>query len=104
MEVKFEMVRIGKKRKSFIAEKILKQNVSFLKESIRHLLKNKTSNSKHNRIFITMVIPARGYNIKIHFQNIPEKWIRKELKDNFPDAIYKGRIDYILDNIYNPIF
>ncbi len=51
-----------------------------------------------------MVIPARGHNIKIHFQNIPEKWIRKELKDNFPYAIYKGKIDSILDNIDNPIF
>lgn len=105
MDVKFDMVRLGKKRKSFIAEKILKHNVSFLKESIRYLLKNRTTSSaKHNRIFMTMVIPAKGYKIKIHFQNISEKWIRKELKDNFPNSIYKGKYDYILDNIDNPIF
>lgn len=104
MEVKFDMVRLGKKRKSFMAEKILKQNVSFLKESIRHLLKNKTIGTKHNRIFITMVIPAKGYNIKIHFQNIKEKWIRKELRESYPNSIFKGNYDTLLDNLNNKVF
>ena len=104
MDVKFDLVRLGEKRKNSLSETLIKQNVDILRKSIRNLLKDKTSNSKYNSISMTMVIPAKGHNIKIHFQNIPEKWIRKELKDNYPNSIYKGKYDILLDNLNNRIF
>ena len=51
-----------------------------------------------------MVIPAKGYNIKIHFQNITEKWIRKELRESYPNSIFKGNYDTLLDNLNNKVF
>ena len=44
MEVKFDLVRIGKIRKSSIAEKILKQNVDLLRNEIRSFLKDENIN------------------------------------------------------------
>ena len=85
-------------------KKTLKQNIDFLKRSVRHLLKNKTIGNKQNILFITMVIPAKGYGIKIHFQNISEKWIRKELRENFPNSIFNGSYAILFDNINNEIF
>lgn len=104
MKIEFDLVRLGEIRRNSLSETLIKQNVDILRKSIRNLFKNKNSDSKHNSISITMVIPARGYNIKIHFQNISEKWIRKELKDNYPNSIYKGKYDILLDNLDNKVF
>lgn len=104
MEVKFDLVRIGKKRNDLFKEKMIKHNLDILRSNIRSLFKNKTCNNKNNQISMIMVIPGRGYKIKIHFQNISEKWIKKELKDNYPNSIYKGKYEILLDNLDNKVF
>jgi len=104
MEVNFDIVRIGKIRKNRISEMILKQNVEFLKNGIRSLLKDNEVDSKKDLISMVLVIPAKGHSIKIALRDIKESYIKKELKNNFPNSIYKGDYKSILDNINNLIF
>ncbi|MCB0458926.1 MAG: hypothetical protein KDC74_02780 [Flavobacteriaceae bacterium] len=104
MDVKFDLVRIGKIRKNCTSEKILKQNVDVLRNNIRYLLKNEICSNKNNQLDITMIIPAKGFNIKIRIQNVKDFHLRKLLRENFPNTIYKGKLDTILDNIDNQIF
>lgn len=104
MEVKFDLVRIGKIRKNSIAEKILKQNIDLLRNNIRLLLKNENIDNKHNTIHMVMIIPGKGYNVKIVLQDIKDLHVKKELKKNFPNSIYKGEYSIIMDNLENKIF
>ena len=104
MEVKFDLVRIGKIRKSSIAEKILKQNVDLLRNEIRSFLKDENINNKHNTVHMVITIPGKGYNIKIALQDIKDLHIKKELKNNFPNSIYKGGYSIIMDNLENKVF
>lgn len=104
MEVKFDLVRIGKRRKDNLSEKILKQNVDILRHDIRLFLRDKESNTKYNEISMAMIIPGSGYSIKIALADIQDKNLRKELRNNFPEAVYKGKYSVILDNIHNSIF
>jgi hypothetical protein len=102
MEIKFDVVRIGKIRKNQMSEMILKQNVVFLKTRIHSLLKDIDSEIK--KIRIVLVIPGKGHNIKMALQDVKEKYVRKELKINFLFNIYKGEYSAIFDNIENQIF
>lgn len=104
MEVKFDLVRIGEIRKNSISEKILKQNVDLLRNNIRLLLKNKKIDNKHNQISMVMVIPAKGYNIKIVLEDIKDEYMRKELRFNFPSSIYNGEYSNIMNNLDNKVF
>ncbi|WP_286971869.1 hypothetical protein [Flavobacterium sp. UBA4854] len=104
MEVKFDLVRIGKIRKNSFAEMILKQNVDFLKNSIRIFLKNEYPSDKHDKISLEMIIPAKGYNIKIALRSVKDNRIKKELRDNFPYSIYKGKDTIIEMNALNRVF
>lgn len=104
MEVKFDLVRIGKIRKNSICEKILKENVDSLKNNIRSLLKDEKVDNKHNKIHIVMIIPSKDYNIKIVLQDIRYEYIRKELRFNFPSSIYNGEYSEIMDNLENKVF
>lgn len=104
MEVKFDMVRIGVIRKNSISEKILRENVDSLKYSIQSLLKDEKVDNKHNQINMTMIIPSKGYNIKIVLEDIKHEYLRKELKLNFPNSIYNGKYSEIMDNLDNKIF
>lgn len=104
MEVKFDLVRIGKIRKNSIAERILKENVNLLSTYIRSFLKEEKINNKHNTISMTMVIPGKGYNIKIALQDVKDLHIKKELRNNFPNSIYRGEYSTIMDNVHNKIF
>jgi len=98
MEVKFDLVRIGNVRKNKVSETILKDNTALLKLSIRSLLKDIKSIHKNNRVDMIMIVPAKGYVIKIRTQEIKDINLRKILSDNFPNNIYKGSLDTILDN------
>jgi hypothetical protein len=102
MEIKFDVVSIGKIRKDQISEIILKQNVGFLKIGIHSFLKDIDSETK--KIGIVLVIPGKGHSIKISLQDVKEKNIRKELKNNFPYNIYKGEHSSIMNNGDNQIF
>ncbi|MBP0903365.1 hypothetical protein ACFSKN_00555 [Mariniflexile gromovii] len=104
MEVKFDLVRIGKIRRDYAIENVLKQNVDSLKNKIRFLLKNDNCFNKYNRVDMVMIIPGKGESIKIALQDITDFHIRKKLKENVPDSIYMGKYSAILDNINNRIF
>ncbi|MDX1830484.1 MAG: hypothetical protein R3342_13170 [Lutibacter sp.] len=104
MDVKFDLVRIGNARKNYTSEKILKQNVDLLRKNIRELLRNENCSHKNNREDITMIVPARGFNIKIRLQDVKDYHIRKLLRDKFPNSMYKGKLDTILDNSNNRVF
>lgn len=102
MEIKFDVVRIGKIRKDQISEMILKQNVGFLKSGIHSFLRDIDSETK--KIGIVLVVPGKGHSIKMSLQDVKEKHIKKELKSNFPYNIYKGEYSAIMDNVDNQIF
>lgn len=104
MEVKFDLVRIGKIRKSSIDEKIIKQNTDLLRSNIRSFLKDEYLDNKHNTISMVMIIPGKGHNIKIALQDINDFHIKKELRNNFPNSIYEGEYSTIMDNIDNRVF
>jgi hypothetical protein len=104
MDLKFDLVRIGKTRENYNSEIILKKNVDLLRKNILDLLKEENCSQKNNKEDITMIIPARGHNIKIRLQDIKDYHIRKLLRNNFPNSIYKGNLDTIQDNWNNPVF
>ncbi len=99
MEVKFDLVRIGKFRKNNIAEKIISQNLKIFRDDIRSLLKDKKSFYKNNKLNIVMIIPAKGYNIKISLEDISDEQIKKDLMYNFPNSIFKGKYSILLNNL-----
>ncbi|HRG17544.1 MAG TPA: hypothetical protein PLP39_00495 [Flavobacterium lutivivi] len=103
MEVKFEMIRIGKFRKDDCSEMLLKQNVDLLKSTIRYHLAD-IDNIENKPINIDMIVPAKGFEIKIFVKRIRDKNIRTYLKENFPKSIYNGNYSNISDNLNNPIF
>jgi hypothetical protein len=104
MEVKFDLVRIGKVRKDYSSEKILKDNVKMLKIQIRELLSEEICSHKNNREDVTMIVPGKGYNIKILLNDVKDLHIRTILRKNIPNSIYKGKIDTVLDSINNRVF
>ncbi len=104
MNVKFDLVRFGKIRKNNNSELILKKNVEFLQNHIRFLLDNENIDNKNNCVDMVMIIPGRGYEIKIALQDIRDTNVKKILKVNIPLQIYKGDYSIIIDNINNRIF
>ena len=104
MEVKFDLVRFGEIRKNSIAEKVIKENLDLLRNNICLLLKDENINNKYNRISMVMIVPKKGYNIKIVLHDIKDENIKKKLRLNFPTSIYKGDYSLITDNIDNKIF
>ncbi len=100
MKVKFDLIRIGKIRKDHMSEILLKQNAFLLKNTIRHEL----ADFESNEINIEMIIPAKGFNVKICLNNINDKSIKKYLRNNFSRNIYNGNYSVIKDNLNNPIF
>jgi hypothetical protein len=104
MEVKFDLVRIGGIRKSSNAETIIEGNVDLLRNNIRSLLKDINISNKPNSISMVMIIPGKGYNIKIALDDIKDDLIIKELRNNFPHSIYKGDYSLIMNNIDNKVF
>lgn len=104
MEVKFDLVRIGSVRKNYHSEKILKNNTTRLINDIRELLKYEICRHKNNKEHVTMIIPERGYSIKVLLKDFKDTHIRKIVRVNLPSAIYKGKEEKILDNMHNKVF
>lgn len=104
MELKFDLVRIGGIRKNAIAEKIIKENLDILRNEICLLLKDENINNKYNRIHMVLIIPQKGYIIKIVLHDIKDESIRKKLRLHFPKHIHKGNYSIIMDNLDNKVF
>lgn len=104
MEIKFEIVRVGKFRRDSLAERFIKENVALMKKSIRSLLEDFKYMGNDDKMELTLVIPAKGDNIKIYIGDRKDENFRKILRQNFPDSIYKGNDSIIEENIHNPIF
>lgn len=102
MKVSFELVRIGKFRKSFSTERALKVNTINLKKAITFFIKNELCYKKD--IEMVLIIPEKGQNIKIVLDDIRDFNVKKELKKKFPKSIYKENYSKILININNKIF
>lgn len=103
MEVKFDTVRIGKIRRSSIDEKILEQNLDFLKGNIRLLLKEEEIENKYKKVGVVLVVPAKGFNIKIAEKYAGNEFVKKLLNQNFPESIYKGQYSKIDENVMNQV-
>lgn len=103
MEVKFDTVRIGKIRRSSIDEKILEQNLDFLKGNIRSLLKEEEIENKYDKVSVVLVVPAKGFNIKIAKKYVGNEFVKKLLSQNFPKSIYSGQYSKIDENVMNQV-
>jgi hypothetical protein len=103
MEVKFDTVRIGKIRNSSIEEKMLEQNLAFLKSNIKSFFSEDEVEKEHNRIGVVLVIPAKGYNIKIAVKYSSHEFVKKLLNSRFPDSVYKGNYSKIDENVMNRV-
>lgn len=104
MKVNFDLVRIGEIRKKKISETLIKQNVKLLKSNIRYLLENVDNDNKSNEISMVIIIPGKGYDIKIALRDVRDKNIKRILQQNYPNNIYKGSYSTIMDNINNRIY
>ena len=104
MKVNFDIVRIGKFRKNILAEKLLKENADLLRKEISKLLEEVKYKGESDEMGLMLVIPAKGYRIKICLEDRNDENVRRILSQNFPDSIYKGAQSIIEKNIYNPVF
>lgn len=101
MEIKFVPLRIGKFRQNHFHERILKENYLLLKRQLRDFVQTIPSETT---IEVDIVIPAKGYRITITLDAIKEQEIKKQLTANFPDSIYKGKYETLMDNSSNMNF
>jgi len=53
---------------------------------------------------MVMLIPRKGFEIKICLQDIRDEDIKIDLRCRYPNSIYKGKYSSIMDNIDNKIF
>lgn len=104
MEIKFDLVRIGKRRKSHVKEDILKQNVNALINGIRHFLSDEKCSNKNNLENVTMIVPGRGLSIKILLSDFKDFHIRKLIRERFPNNIYNGNKVLVYNSWDNRVF
>ena len=102
MTINYDVVRIGNPRKDSNAERILHQNVKFLKFDIECFLKDLEINNSHI-IPITIVIPARGYNVLFDVRDIHNKEVRTALSKQFKSRLFDRNRSILIDNIHNQI-
>lgn len=104
MEVKFDMVRIGKLRSEATSEILLRQNTEFLMKDIRHFLQDKECTNGVNSESVTLVVPGKGLKPKFRLQDFRDKYIRSLMKKKYQSYIYSGNLDTIMDNVSNKVF
>ncbi|MGV0980479.1 hypothetical protein [Empedobacter falsenii] len=102
MTINYDVIRIGKLRKESNAERILHQNVKFLKFDIECFLEDMELNDSHV-IPITIVIPASGYNVLFDVRDINNKEIRSALSKQFKSRLFDRNRSILIDNIHNQI-
>ena len=104
MQIKFDKVRIGKKRKNINSELLLKYEVGFLKNVIQTTIDESAFSKSDDIIYITLIIPARGYNIKARFQDLKNDGVKKFLLERLDMYNCTRSLNLILANQNNPIF
>lgn len=87
MTINYDIVRIGKPRKDSNSERILYQNVKFLKFDIECLLQNSEENNL-DIIPITIVIPASGFNVLFDVRDIDNKVVKTVLSNHFKSRLF----------------
>lgn len=102
MTINYDIVRIGKLRKDKNAERILHQNVKFLKFDIECFLEDLELKDS-DIIPITLVIPARGYNVLFDIRDINNKEVRTALSKQFKSRLFDRNRSILIDNIDNQI-
>lgn len=102
MTINYDVVRIGKPRKDSNAERILHQNVKFLKFDIECFLENLELNDSYI-IPITIVIPARGYNVLFDVRDIHQKEVRSALNKQFKSRLFDRNRSILIDHLDNQI-
>ncbi len=102
MAIKYDIVRIGKIRKESNAERILHQNVKFLKFDIEYFLEDLELKDS-NILPITLVIPARGYNVLFDIRDINNKEVQTALSKQFKSRLFDRNRSILIDNINNQI-
>lgn len=102
MTINYDVVRIGKPRKDSNAERIIHQNVKFLKFDIECFLEDfELRNS--DIIPITIVIPARGYNVLFDVRDIHNKEVRLALNKQFKSRLFDRNRSILIGHIENHI-
>lgn len=104
MDVKFDVVRIGERRKNHLSEILLEENTIMLKNTLVDFLFDLKNSDGKNSEQVTIVVPAKGYNPKIRLQDFRDKRVRDLVKIKFSGFIYKGSDDSFLININNRVF
>ena len=70
MDVKFDVVRIGERRKNHLSEILLEENTIMLKNTLVDFLFDLKNSDGKNSEQVTIVVPAKGYNPKIRLQDL----------------------------------
>ena len=98
MEVKYNHIRLGSKRKTPFKERELSSSVKSLKEEITETLKEEYR-GEIKKIELTIIKPGRGLKAKFNMDNIKNREIRKILKSNFGVNLRRLSEEEILNNL-----
>lgn len=103
MDVNFNVIRIGVKRKNRVLEENLIQNTYLLKKKIRNYLGG-IEIGEIKGADIDLCVPSKGNKITIVLQNIRNQQIKNLLKNQYKEYLYKGSYKAISENINNRVF
>ena len=73
MDVKFNVVRIGDRRKNHLSEIRLEGNTIMLKNTLSNFLFGLRNSEGKDSEQVTIVVPGRGYNPKFRLQDFRDK-------------------------------
>ena len=104
MQIKFDMVRIGRMRKNHQTEVLLRENTAFLKSSLKEFLSEIKNSDGEDCEHVTIIVPGKGHNPKFKLQDFRDKRVRNLVKKRFPGFVYKGSDSTLINNIDNRIF
>ena len=104
MNLRFDLVRIGETRKNYNSEKLIKLNTELLIKNIRNIITTEKNNEDNFKFEMTIIVPEKGNNVKMLLASIKDLELKDLLKEKFPNSIYKGEMETVLDNIHKKVF